>query len=435
MPQKIKYNDLDFNTAFQNILSLKRDVEQDVDGTVAEIIANVRSIGDEALFGYAKEFDNFQLDFNNIRIDKEKIDTGYAKCNRSFLDALQLAYARIKAFHERQLPESFKYVDDVGVGLEYRWTPIDSVGLYVPGGRASYPSSLLMNAIPALVAGVNRIVVCSPSSDEGIDPIILAAAKICGIKEIFCVGGAQAIAALAYGTQIIQPVCKIVGPGNSFVAAAKRQVFGQVGIDNIAGPSEILIICDNKNNPDWIAIDLLSQAEHDPTAQAILITDDEEFSVEVEKCIEKQLKTLKRSDIASESWEKFGVIILVKSLLDATNLINELAPEHLEIAIENPDEFVALVKNAGSIFLGSHTPEAIGDYIAGPNHVLPTSRSARFSSGLGVIDFMKRTSIIQCSKENIQVLGPSVVEMAEAEGLGAHARSIKMRLAGKTISE
>ncbi len=424
----MKFNDANFDETFQSFLDLKRDTNNDVDTLVSEIISEVRVRGDDALTDYTKSFDHYNLSNENMSLNKLQIDAGYANCRKSTLDALELAYERIKSFHEKQLPENIKYTDSAGVSLKYRWNAIDSVGLYVPGGRASYPSSLLMNAVPALVAGVPRLALCVPSPEGVVSPLILAAAKICSIDEIYCIGGAQAVAALAYGTKTIEPVCKIVGPGNSYVASAKRQVFGDVGIDNIAGPSEILVVSDKNNNPDWIAIDLLSQAEHDPCAQAILVADDESFVDRVVECINTRLTALKRKEIASASWENFGAIIIVNDFSEALPLINELAPEHIEIALEDPNDFASNVRNAGSIFLGTNTPEAFGDYMAGPNHVLPTSRSARFSSGLGVLDFMKRTSMIQCNKKSLDTLGPSVIELAEAEGLEAHALSIAMRL-------
>ena len=342
--------------------------------------------------------------------------------------ALELAAARIEAFHTRQIPDDIQYTDDQGVRLGLRWTPIDAAGLYVPGGTAAYPSSVLMNAIPARVAGVNRRVMVVPTPDGVVNDLVLAAARLSGVTEIWRIGGAQAVAALAHGTESIRPVDKIVGPGNAYVAAAKRLVFGKVGIDSIAGPSEILVVADGRNNPSLIAIDLLSQAEHDTAAQAILITDDADFADAVTAAVDDHLATLPRTEIAAESWRVNGAIIVVERLDDAPGLVDRLAPEHLELAVDDPDAMAGKIRHAGAMFLGRHAPEAVGDYVAGPNHVLPTMRTARFSSGLGVLDFMKRTTLVGCSADSLARIGPAAITLAEAEGLDAHARSIAVRL-------
>jgi len=428
MPVRLDITATDFETEFQRLLGMKRETDQDISDAVADIISDVRERGDAALFELTKRFDRFDLNCETLRISNDEIDAGFAACAEETLEALRLAHTRIKSFHERQLPEDVRYTDDAGVSLGLRWTAVGAAGLYVPGGLASYPSSLLMNVVPARVAGVERIMMCVPTPDGVINPLVLAAAKICGINEVYRLGGAQAVAAMAYGTDSIPPVDKIVGPGNAFVAAAKRQVYGTVGIDSIAGPSEILVVADGQNDPAWIAADLLSQAEHDPVAQSILITDDVEFASAVERAVEGHLKTLSKADIASTSWRDFGAIIVTETLSQAFPLVNRLAPEHLEIATEDAEEQAAHVQNAGAIFIGRHTPEAIGDYVAGPNHVLPTARSARFSSGLGVLDFMKRTSLIRCDSDSLHQIGPAAITLAEAEGLDAHALSVSIRL-------
>ncbi len=358
----------------------------------------------------------------------EEIAAARAACDRRALDALSLARDRIEAYHRRQLPKDDRFTDALGVELGHRWTAIEAVGLYVPGGTAAYPSSVLMNAVPAKVAGVPRIVMVVPAPDGKLAPLVLAAAQLAGVDEIYRVGGAQAVAALAYGTETITPVAKIVGPGNAYVAAAKRLVFGKVGIDMIAGPSEVLILADGSGHPDWIAADLLAQAEHDASAQSILITDDAALADDVERAVEAQLKTLPRAAIAGASWRDFGAIILVRSLDEAVPLVDAIAPEHLEIEAKDAETLAGMIRNAGAIFLGAHTPEAIGDYVGGSNHVLPTARSARFSSGLGVLDFMKRTSILKCGPEQLRALGPAAIALGEAEGLDAHARSVAMRI-------
>lgn len=417
-----------FAAQFDALLNAKREEEEDVAQTVREIIADVRARGDVALVELTNKFDKAGLTSATLRLPGAEIDAAQARCGKDALTALEVAARRIEAYHRRQMPEEAWYTDDVGVRLGWRWTPLDSVGLYVPGGTASYPSSVLMNAMPARVAGVARIVMVTPASGGKINPLVLAAAKRAGITEIYKVGGAQAVAALAYGTASIAPVDKIVGPGNAYVAAAKRDVFGKVGIDSVAGPSEILVIADGANNPDWIAADLLSQAEHDPSSQSILITDDSAFADKVAAAVESALKLLPRERIARASWSDNGAIIRVGKLEDAAPLVDAIAPEHLEIATADPDVLLKRVRHAGAIFLGRHTPEAIGDYIAGPNHVLPTSRTARFSSGLSVLDFLKRTTLLHCEPSTIAKLGPDAIALAEAEGLDAHARSIAARL-------
>jgi histidinol dehydrogenase len=383
---------------------------------------------DEALIDYTRRFDGLDLPADRLRVTQTEIAEARGRCGPEDLAALALARDRIEAFHQAQRPEDARSTDALGVTLGWRWTAIESVGLYVPGGTASYPSSVLMNAVPAKVAGVPRVVMVVPMPRGETNPLVLAAADLAGVDEIYRVGGAQAVAALAYGTATITPVAKIVGPGNAYVAAAKRRVFGQVGIDMIAGPSEVLILADETANPDWVAADLLAQAEHDPAAQAILITDSPALADAVEAAVERQLATLPRAAIARASWRDFGVVIRVAALEEAVPLVDRLAPEHLEIESERAEALAALVRNAGAIFLGSHTPEAIGDYVGGPNHVLPTARSARFSSGLGVLDFMKRTSILRCSAEALRALGPAAVTLGRSEGLEGHARSVAIRL-------
>ncbi|MEQ8266577.1 MAG: histidinol dehydrogenase [Parvibaculum sp.] len=429
MPIRLNAADADFEAQFAALLAGKREASVDVAGTVAKIIADIRARGDEALIDYTKRFDRLEnLDAGSLAIPQADIDAATAACDAKTLDALKTAAARIEAYHTRQRPEDARFTDAAGVELGHRWTPVAAVGLYVPGGTANYPSSVLMNAIPARVAGVARVVMTVPTPDGVVNPLVLAAAKLAGVDEVYRVGGAQAVAALAYGTATIAPVDKIVGPGNAFVAAAKRQVFGQVGIDMIAGPSEILVLADGGNDPEWIAADLLSQAEHDESSQSILITDDADFATRVEEAVTRQLKQLPRETTATKSWADFGAIIVVAKLDDAVPLVDRLAPEHLEIATADPDALLARVSNAGAIFLGRYTPEAIGDYVAGSNHVLPTARSARFSSGLNVLDFMKRTSIVRCDPAALRAIGPAALALAEAEGLDAHARSVSIRL-------
>jgi len=417
-----------FSAQFDALLNAKRAEQQDVAAVVRGIIADVRARGDAALVDLSNKFDQSNVTAATLRLSDSEIGAAEELCDAKALSALKVAAARIESFHRRQIPQDAWFEDETGAKLGWRWTPLDSVGLYVPGGTASYPSSVLMNAIPAQVAGVGRIVMVSPASGGRINSLVLAAAKRAGVTEIYRVGGAQAVAALAYGTPTIAPVDKIVGPGNAYVAAAKREVFGQVGIDSIAGPSEILVVADSGNNPDWIAADLLSQAEHDPSSQSILITDDGAFADKVAAAIENSLKTLPREAIARASWSGNGAIIVVGKIEDAAALVDAIAPEHLEIATSDPNQLLTKVRHAGAIFLGRHTPEAIGDYIAGPNHVLPTSRTARFSSGLSVLDFVKRTTLMQFNPASIASLGPDAIALADAEGLDAHARSIAARL-------
>jgi histidinol dehydrogenase len=428
MALRLSSRDPDFDTRITALLGAKREISEDVDQTVKAIIADIIQRGDAALIDYTHRFDRMEISANQLRVTEPEINAAILKCEPLALEALKVARDRIQAYHRRQKPTDERYTDELGVTLGHRWTAIEAVGLYVPGGTASYPSSVLMNAIPAQVAGVPRIVIVVPTPDGVLNPLVLAAARLAGITEIYRVGGAQAIAALAYGTQTIAPVAKIVGPGNAYVAAAKRRVFGQVGIDMIAGPSEVAILADETANPDWIAADLLAQAEHDTAAQSILVTNSTALGDSVALAVDRQLKTLPRADIAGASWRDYGAIITVDTLQSAIPLIDRLAPEHLEIEAENAEELAANIRNAGAIFLGSHTPEAIGDYVGGTNHVLPTARSARFSSGLGVLDFMKRTSILSCTPESLRALGPSAIALAESEGLGGHARSVAIRL-------
>jgi histidinol dehydrogenase len=418
----------DFGDRFTALLSMKRESSPDVDATVRKIIEDVIARGDEALIDYSRQFDRIDLAKTGIAVSAAEIAAAEAKCSREQLAALDLALERITVFHERQRPRDLRFTDDAGVELGWRWTPIESVGLYVPGGTAAYPSSVLMNVAPAKVAAVPRIVMVVPTPDGHVEPLVLAAAKRSGITEIYRVGGAQAVAALAYGTKTIAPVAKIVGPGNAWVAAAKRRVFGQVGIDMIAGPSEVLVIADKTANPDWIAADLLAQAEHDESAQSILMTDDARLADAVVAAVERHLTTLSRKEIAGASWRDYGAVIVTKTLADALPLADRIAPEHLEIIAEDAEDLAARVKNAGAIFIGAYTPEAVGDYVGGSNHVLPTARSARFSSGLSVLDFVKRTSILKCDASSLRAIGAAAVTLGEAEGLQAHARSVSIRL-------
>ncbi len=428
MPIRLDSRAPDFPAAFRAFLAAKREAMADVEAAVRSIIADVILRGDEALIAYSKRFDRVELGQLGLKISCEEIDIAFAACDRKALDALGFARDRIESYHRRQLPADDFFTDPLGVQLWSRWTAVEAVGLYVPGGTAAYPSSVLMNAVPAKVAGVSRLAMVVPAPDGKVAPLVLAAAKLSGIGEIYRIGGAQAVAALAYGTQTIAPVAKIVGPGNAYVATAKRLVFGKVGIDMVAGPSEVLILADKTGHPDWIAADLLAQAEHDASAQAILITDDAALADEVERSVVNQLKSLPRSDTAAASWRDFGAVILVGALGDAVPLVDAIAPEHLEIAFEGGEELARSIRNAGAIFLGPHAPEAIGDYVAGCNHVLPTARSARFASGLGVLDFMKRTSILKCGAEQLRALAPAAIALGEAEGLDGHARSVAMRL-------
>jgi histidinol dehydrogenase len=428
MPLRLDSRSPDFEERFRAFLETKREAAQDVENIVRTIIDDVVARGDEALIEFTRKFDRLDLQKAGLRVSAAEIDAAEKSCDRAALDALALARDRIEAYHRRQKPEDSRFTDPLGVEMGAKWTAIEAVGLYVPGGTAAYPSSVLMNAVPAKVAGCERLVMVVPSPDGKLAPLVLAAAKLAGVDEIYRIGGAQAVAALAYGTETIAPVAKIVGPGNAYVAAAKRLVFGKVGIDMIAGPSEVLILADKTGNPDWIAADLLAQAEHDASAQSILITDDPGLADAVSKAVEAQLKTLLRADVASASWRDFGAIILVPSLAEAVPLADRIAAEHLEIVAAEADVLAARVRNAGAIFIGAHTPEAIGDYVAGSNHVLPTARSARFSSGLGVLDFMKRTSLLKCGPEQLRALGPAAIALGEAEGLSAHARSVSIRL-------
>ncbi|ACB94318.1 histidinol dehydrogenase [Beijerinckia indica] len=428
MPFRLDTRKTDFSTSFQALLAMKREAAADVDHAVAAIIADVKERGDAALADYSLKFDRVTLGPQGARIPREEVEAALTRCDPKVVEALALAHARIVRFHERQKPRDEDFTDSLGVELGWRWRPVEAAGLYVPGGTASYPSSVLMNAVPAKVAGVPRLVMVVPTPDGVVNPLVLAAAHLAGIDEIYRVGGAQAVAALAYGTQTIAPVAKIVGPGNAYVAAAKRRVFGTVGIDMIAGPSEVLIIADKTANPDWIAADLLAQAEHDTAAQSILMTDDASLADAVEAAVTRQLASLPRQEIATASWNKFGAIILLQQIEQAITLADRLAPEHLELMCARPEALSDEIRNAGAIFLGAYTPEAIGDYVGGSNHVLPTARSARFSSGLGVLDFMKRTSILKCTPQSLASLGPAAVALGEAEGLEAHARSVSIRL-------
>jgi histidinol dehydrogenase len=429
-PRRFSTCDAGFDAAFATLLGLKREVSEDVDSTVRAILAEVKTHGDAALIAYSQKFDHVDLGKAGIRITPEEIAAARALCTAEDLAALNFAATRIRAFHERQRPKDEWFTDALGVGLGWRWSAIKAVGLYVPGGSASYPSSVLMNAIPAKVAGVKRVVMVVPAPRGIISPLVLAAAELGGVDEIYRIGGAQAIAALAYGTEMIAPVMKIVGPGNAYVAAAKRQVFGVVGIDMVAGPSEVVIIADGSANPAYVAADLLAQAEHDGAAQSILLTPDAALADAVAREVEHQLESLPRRAIATQSWGENGAIILTQDIAEAAMLADRLAAEHLEIITENPEAVAALIHDAGAIFLGAHTPEAIGDYVGGSNHVLPTARAARFSSGLGVLDFMKRTSLLKCGAAQLASLGPAAITLGEAEGLHAHARSVSLRLRG-----
>ena len=418
----------DFEPKFADLLAAKREAAADVDQAAADIIADVRARGDAALKDYSLRFDRIDFYRVSLRVSAAEIDAAVAACSNEALDALNFAHERIVAFHRRQVPKDEFFTDALGVKLGWRWTAIEAVGLYVPGGAASYPSSVLMNAVPAKVAGCERLAMVAPAPEGRLNPLVLAAARVAGVDEVYRVGGAQAIAALAYGTATIAPVAKIVGPGNAYVAAAKRRVFGVVGIDMIAGPSEVVVLADATADPAFIAADLLAQAEHDEAAQSILITDDVRLGRLVAEEVTKQLSQLPREKIAGASWRDYGAIILVKSLRNAVPLVDRLAPEHLEIMAADGEALSGAIRNAGAIFLGAYTPEAIGDYVGGSNHVLPTSRSARFSSGLGVHDFVKRTSILSCDAASLKALGPPAVTLGEAEGLDAHARSVALRL-------
>jgi len=428
MPQRFDSQSADFPTQFEAFLGAKREAAQDVQERVRAILAEVKAYGDRALLQLTLEFDRVDLAKTGMRVTASEIEAAARACAGPALDALKLARDRIEAYHVRQKPKDERFTDALGVELGAKWTAIEAVGLYVPGGTAAYPSSVLMNAVPAKVAGCARLVMVVPAPDGKLSLLVLAAAKLAGVDEIYRVGGAQAVAALAYGTETIKPVAKIVGPGNAYVAAAKRQVFGEVGIDMIAGPSEVLILADKTGNADWIAADLLAQAEHDASAQSILITDDAALADLVARAVDTQLKTLPRAAVAGASWRDYGAIITVPKLADAVALADRLAAEHVEIAAADAEALAAKLRNAGAIFIGAYTPEAIGDYVAGSNHVLPTARSARFSSGLSVLDFMKRTSLLKCGPEQLRALGSAAIALGEAEGLTAHARSVSIRL-------
>jgi histidinol dehydrogenase len=428
MVQMLDTREEGFAARFEDLLGMKREASADVNDAVAKIIADVRARGDAALIDFTQKFDQLDLREAGLAVSEADVAGALAAVDEATVEALKLAHTRILDHHSRQLPESETYVDATGAELGQRWTPVSSAGLYVPGGTASYPSSVLMNAVPAKVAGVERLVMVVPSPRGELNPLVLVAAALAGVDEIYRVGGAQAIAALAFGTETIGPVSTIVGPGNAYVAAAKRQVFGQVGIDMVAGPSEVVVIADKENDPAWIASDLLAQAEHDTAAQSILITDDAGFAEDVVAAVEAQLKTLPRAETARASWVDFGAVILVESLDEAPALSDRLAPEHLEIATDNADALTEKIRHAGAIFVGRYTPEVIGDYVAGTNHVLPTARSARFASGLGVLDFMKRTSLLKLDAESLKKLGPAAMTLARAEGLDAHRRSVGIRL-------
>ena len=428
MPRRLEANSPDFEADFAAFLTLKRETQSDVGATVSDILQAVREEGDAAVLRYTDRFDRVALSAEMLRIEPKEIAAAAVSIAPDTMRALETAAERIADFHGRQDLTPTRYTDAQGVELGARWTPIDAVGLYVPGGLAAYPSSLLMNAVPAKTAGVGRLAMTVPTPDGTINPLVLAAARLVGIDEIYRIGGAQAIGALAYGTETVAPVDKIVGPGNAYVAEAKRQVFGTVGIDMIAGPSEIVVVADGDNRPDWIAMDLLSQAEHDQSAQSILITDNPEFAAAVAEAVEHELAALPRAEIAGASWRDYGAIIVVDDLADARSLVDRLAPEHVELAVADPEPLAAEIRHAGAIFLGRHTPEAVGDYVAGPNHVLPTARRARFASGLNVLDFVKRTTLVRCSPESLRTIGPAAAALALEEGLDAHARSITCRI-------
>ena len=428
MPQHLDTTDPDFETRFRALLAMKREDAPDVDDAVAAIIARVRAEGDAALVDLTRRFDRLDLSPDRLRIPDDEIDAAAAEVPEADHAALALAAERIEAYHRRQMPEDASWTDGTGATLGWRWTAVDAAGLYVPGGLASYPSSVLMNAVPARVAGVRRLVMCVPCPGGVLNPLVLLAAKLAGVDEVYRVGGAQAIAAMAYGTGTIRPVDLITGPGNAYVAAAKRRVFGRVGIDMIAGPSEILVIADGTADPDWIALDLLSQAEHDESAQSILITDAPDLARAVARAVERRLGTLERRAIAGASWRDFGAIVTCRDLTEAAALSDRVAPEHLELAVADPDALAARIRHAGAVFLGNWTPEAVGDYVGGPNHVLPTARSARFSSGLSVMDFLKRTTLARMTPESLRAVGPAAVTLAASESLEAHGLSVQARL-------
>lgn len=428
MPMFLSSTDTEFEAAFTRLISMKREDSVDVDDTVAAIIADVRDRGDAAVLELTAKFDRLELTPETLAFSPSEMTAEIAKVPADEREALELAATRIRAYHARQMPQDARWTEPTGAELGWRWTPVSAAGLYVPGGLASYPSSVLMNAIPAQVAGVERLVICAPTPDGVVNPLVLLAARLSGVETVYRIGGAQAIAALAYGTDTIAPVDKITGPGNAYVAAAKRRVFGRVGIDMIAGPSEILVIADRDNDPDWIAVDLLSQAEHDESAQSILITDDAAFGQAVARAVEARLATLERRAIAGPSWRDFGAVVTVRDMSEAAALSNRIAPEHLELCVADPDALSEQITHAGAIFLGAWTPEAIGDYIGGPNHVLPTARSARFSSGLSVMDFVKRTTLAKMTPAALAEIGPAAERLAISESLEAHGLSVRARL-------
>ncbi|WP_343117230.1 histidinol dehydrogenase [Ostreiculturibacter nitratireducens] len=428
MPVTLSTTEPGFEAGFRTLLAQKREDAPDVDAAVAAIIADVRERGDAAVIELTRKFDRLELTPDRLAFTEAEIDAACAEVSEEERDALELAAERIRAYHIRQMPEDARWTDPDGATLGWRWTPVASAGLYVPGGLASYPSSVLMNAIPAKAAGVGRLVICAPTPGGVANPLVLMAARIAGVETVYRIGGAQAVAAMAYGTETIAAVDKITGPGNAYVAAAKRRVFGKVGIDMIAGPSEILVIADKDNDPDWIALDLLSQAEHDESAQSILITDDAAFGQAVAAAVEKRLETLERRKIAGESWRAHGAVIVVRDLAEAAELADRIAPEHLELCVADPEALAARISHAGAMFLGAFTPEAIGDYVGGPNHVLPTARSARFSSGLSVLDFVKRTTIAKMTPGALRAIGPAAERLAKSESLEAHGLSVRARL-------
>ena len=429
MAKRLNFASVDFSELFERFIGRKRESDSDVHNAVAAIIADIRGHGDDALLALTAKYDGLAVEsVANLAIPNDELQVALNGLDDDLRQSLELAAARIQAFHENQRPNGFAYTDAAGVRLAMRYTPVDAVGLYVPGGKAAYPSSVLMNAIPAMVAGVRRRVMVVPARDGNVNDLVLAAAALAGVTEVWRIGGAQAVAALAYGTQAIAPVDKIVGPGNAFVAAAKRQVFGQVGIDSIAGPSEILVVADSNNDPEWIAADLLSQAEHDEAAQSILITDNVAFADAVDAAVIAMIPKLNRAAVAGQSWRNNGAIIIVPHMDEMPALVDRIAAEHLELALDHADEWSEKITHAGAIFLGRYTPEAIGDYVAGPNHVLPTARTARFSSGLGVADFLKRTTMVSCDASSFAQIAPAGVALAQAEGLGAHALSMRIRM-------
>ncbi|MBS1075318.1 histidinol dehydrogenase [Gluconobacter sp. Dm-73] len=418
----------DFSADFATLLAARGSDERSVAEPVRAILADVRSRGDEALCDYTARFDRLTLPAEKLRISAEEIASEATRVPSDLMDALRTAARRVETFHAAQMPKDLDFTDEDGIRLGMRWTPLDAVGLYVPGGKAAYPSSVLMNALPARVAGVKRLAMCVPTPDGVLNPVVLAAAQLCGVTEIYRIGGAQAVGAMAFGTDLIAPVDRIVGPGNAYVAEAKRQVFGHVGIDSIAGPSEVVVVADGQNDPRLVALDLLAQAEHDEQAQAILVTTDAAFAERAAEAVRKELETLPRAAIASKSWEDHGAVIVVRSLEEAAEIVNALAPEHLEVMLDAPRAFSAMVRHAGAIFMGRNCPEAVGDYVGGPNHVLPTSRTARFASGLSVFDFIKRTTTIETDEAGLRRIGPAGVALATAEGLDAHALSLSVRL-------